>query len=176
METNPRHSLIPLAAVGAVILLSSCAGPTVNLATSEPIKVDIAMRLDVYQYGQNGDKPSESPTATSPDPKVRRDNRMADVQEFKNARLVGEGKEGLLVLQESTTEQTPDRREYVRTAVTEENADRMVQMTAEAKKDKIPLPSVQRKKAELWRNRSFKGEWIEIPGENGEWKWIPKEG
>ena len=175
METT-LHQSLTLFAIAA--LLGGCAAPTVNLATADPIKVDIAMRLDVYQYGEKTDKAAETVTATTPDidPKIRRDNRMADIQDFKNNHLVGEGKDGLLVIQKAAAEETPDRREYVRVTVLEENADRMTQMKADAEKEKIPLPEVQSRKAELWRNRSFKGEWIEVPTANGEWRWIQKEG
>lgn len=175
METTLRPSLTFFA---TLVLLSGCAAPTVNLATSDPIKVDIAMRLDVYQYGQKTDKPTDTaaPAVTTTDPKIRRDNRMADIQDFKNNRLVGEGKDGLLVIQQAATEETPDRREYVRITMMEENADRMAQMTVEAEKEKVSLPEVQSRAAELWRNRSFKNEWIEVPTANGEWKWIQKEG
>jgi len=175
MEKTLRQSLTFFATLA---LLSGCAAPTVNLATSDPIKVDIAMRLDVYQYGQKTDQAAgaAAPAFTTTDPKIRRDNRMADIQDFKNNRLIGEGKDGLLVIQEAATEETPDRRDYVRIAVVEENADRMAQMKADAEKDKVSLPEVQSRTAELWRNRSFKNEWIEVPTAKGEWKWIQKEG
>ena len=49
----------------AAILLAGCTGPTVNLSTPEPVKVDIAMRLDVYQH-ENEKKPSQPVPATTP--------------------------------------------------------------------------------------------------------------
>jgi len=45
-----------------------------------------------------------------------------------------------------------------------------------AESQKTSLPEIQGKQAELWRNRSFKGEWIETPGPDGSWKWVQKEG
>lgn len=171
-----RHSSLVLAAV-----LGGCSAPTVNLATSEPIKVDINMRLDVYQYGQTGgaQKPAGQTSTSNPTPKTSRDNRMADIQIFKNNQLVGEGHEGMLVVRwDVVSKENEDYRKYIRQTVEAENDDRMTMMKAQADKDKISLPEVQSKQAEIWRNRAFKGEWIEVPiPENpGKWQWVQKEG
>lgn len=163
--------LLPLA-----FILSSCAAPTVNLATSEPIKVDINMRLDVYQYGQTGGQKTEAKPAAGQTPKIRRDNRMADIQIFKNSQLVGESRDGLLVIQEKAQAEKSDYREFIRVTVEAENADRTEDMKALADSQKTSLPEIQAKQAELWRNRSFKGEMIETPQPDGGWKWVPKEG
>ncbi|MGA7215717.1 MAG: DUF1318 domain-containing protein [Terrimicrobiaceae bacterium] len=172
MEKNLRQSLTLL---GACLTLGGCKAPTVNLATSEPIKVDINMRLDVYQYSStSAKKPAQgqAPTTTQT-PEARRRNRMADIQQFKNERLVGEGHEGLLVIRSKPEGEYGD---YVRVAVEEENADRMDLMKSLAESQKTSLPEIQGKQAELWRNRSFKGEWIETPGADGTWNWVQKEG
>ncbi len=171
-------SLLPLA-----FILSGCASPTVNLATTEPIKVDINMRLDVYQYGQTGGGPKPAgptvpPPAANQSPKSRRDNRMADIQQFKNNRLVGEGRDGLIAVRwDETNKQPEEYRAYVRTTVSQENADRLEVMKAMSDAEKISLPDVQAKQAEIWRNRAFKGEWIEtqLP-DGGTWQWVQKEG
>jgi uncharacterized protein YdbL (DUF1318 family) len=160
METTFRQSLTLLFACST---LGGCKAPTVNLATSEPIKVDINMRLDAQ-----GQAPSTAQT-----PEARRRNRMADIQQFKNERLVGEGHEGLLVIRSKPEGEYGD---YVRVAVEEENADRMDLMKSLAESQKTSLPEIQGKQAELWRNRSFKGEWIETPGPDGSWNWVQKEG
>jgi uncharacterized protein YdbL (DUF1318 family) len=155
--------------------LGGCKAPTVNLATSEPIKVDINMRLDVYQFSSpTTQKPAQaqaSPSARTPE--SRRRNRMADIQQFKNQRLVGESHEGLLVIR---TKPDGEFGDYVRITVEEENADRTELMKSLAESQKTSLPEIQAKQAELWRNRSFKGEWIETPGPDGTWKWVQKEG
>ena len=89
-----KTTLTPLA-VSA--LLASCASPTVNLSTPEPVKVDIEMRLDVYQHAEkSGEQPDSQ--SSSADPAASRRNRMAEVQTLKNSRVIGEGKDGLLVL------------------------------------------------------------------------------
>lgn len=170
METTLCQSLTLLAAFS---MLGGCSAPTVNLATSEPIKVDINMRLDVYQYSAPATKKPAQPTLAAQTPESRRRNRMADIQQFKNERLVGEGHEGLLVIR---TKPEGEYGDYVRVTVEEENADRMALMKSLAESQKTSLPEIQAKQAELWRNRSFKGEWIEAPEPDGSWKWVQKEG
>jgi uncharacterized protein YdbL (DUF1318 family) len=172
METTLRHSLTLLVAWS---MLAGCKAPTVNLSTSDPIKVDINMRLDVYQYSSPTTKKPATPQATpaAQTPEGRRRNRMADVQQFKNERLVGEGHEGLLVILKKSEGEYAD---YVRVTVEEENTDRMELMKSLAESQKTSLPEIQSRQAELWRNRSFKGEWIETPGPDGSWNWVQKEG
>jgi hypothetical protein len=97
MMKNP----LTLATTATALFLTACASPTVNLATPQPIKVDIAMRLDVYQHAKEASKKSTSSVATSTDPVEARRNRMADIQTFKNSRLVGEGRDALLAIRDA---------------------------------------------------------------------------
>ena len=98
IRTKARR-FIPFCLLPSAFILSSCAAPTVNLATSEPIKVDIHMRLDVYQYGQTGGtKTAPAKPTVDQSPEARRRNRMADIQQFKNERLVGESHDGLVII------------------------------------------------------------------------------
>ncbi|MDX2081761.1 MAG: DUF1318 domain-containing protein [Terrimicrobiaceae bacterium] len=154
----------------AVLTLAGCAGPTVNLATSEPIKVDIAMRLDVYQHNRETAKPSTAPEIVSPE--TARRNRMAEIQEFKNQRLVGEGRDGLLSIR---TESPGEYGDYVRKTVAAENRDRMTLMKAQSDKEKVSLAEIQTRQGELWRQRSFRDEWIEVAGPDDTWVWQAKE-
>lgn len=176
--------LLPASALA--LALAGCAAPSINLATNQPIKVDIAMRLDVYQHNADGSgKPAPSPTPTTPvaptarngggsiDPAERAKNRQADIQVFKNSRLVGEGRDGLLVI---LSEPAGDYGDYVRRTVAVENRDRMDQMKAAAAKQKRPLPEIQKEQAALWLNRSFKGEWVEIATPVGAYEWRQKQG
>ncbi len=168
--------LLPFAACA---FLPGCKAPSINLATSEPIKVDIAMRLDVYQHAPEGSaaKPAASapaiPSARGASAAERAKNRQADIQVFKNSRLVGEAHDGLLVI---ITETAGDYGDYVRRTVTSENSDRMAQMKSLADKQKRPLPAVQKEQAALWANRSFKGEWIEVARPDGTYQWTQKQG
>lgn len=179
---SSRTHPAPLGGLLVFFLLGGCAAPSVNLATNEPIKVDITMRLDVYQYGQTGGtKPAETPANSSQaaaNPKAARDNRLADIQQFKINQLVGEGRDGLLVVRwEEVNKQPEADRISVRDTVKKENADRMEMMKAAAAEEKISLPEIQAKHAEIWRNRAFKGEWIEMPlPDGGDGQWVRKDG
>ncbi len=158
-----------------VVGLSGCSLPQIDLGTSEPIKVDINMRLDVYQYDEGTKKPptEATPTAAAASGDVAEGtaDRAADVQVFKNSRLVGEGADGLLAILAETTGENGD---FVRDTVRAENAARMRLMKGVAEKEKRPLPEVQGDYAELWRNRSFSGEWVQVKGEGGELEWMQK--
>lgn len=154
----------------AALFLAGCTGPTVNLSTPEPVKVDIAMRLDVYQH-QKEEKPSQpAPTTT---PGNDRLNRAADIQTFKNSRLIGESANALLSIR---VEPSGEEGDYLRKIVEAENASRMALMKEQSTRDKIPLPAIQKKQADLARKMAFKGEWIEMEKENGTLEWVPKDG
>ncbi|HEY8900265.1 MAG TPA: DUF1318 domain-containing protein [Chthoniobacterales bacterium] len=176
-----RQKIGAPAAILALALLAGCKSLSFNLATSEPIKVDIAMRLDVYQHAPEGGatttKPGASPTpgSNAPSSKAadRAKDRQADIQVFKNSRLVGEARDGLLVI---VTEPAGDYGDYVRRIVSSENASRMSQMKKLAEQQKRPLPEVQKEQAALWANRSFKGEWIETAKPDGTYQWSQKQG
>jgi hypothetical protein len=173
-KTRPKISV----ALAACALLSGCKAPSINLSTNEPIKVDIAMRLDVYQHeapaGAASASASPAPTpARSGDPAERRRNREADIQTFKNGRLVGESRNGLLVI---LVEPAGDYGDYVRRTVAGENSDRMALMKARADKEKRPLSDVQAAEAKSWADRSFKGEWIELKQPDGSYEWVQKKG
>lgn len=160
----------------AAVLLAGCKIPAINLATDEPIKVDIDMRLDVYQH--NDGEPaaeSEAPAATtaSGDPAERRKDRSAEIQTFKNSRLVGERHDGLLAVLDEPPGEYGD---HIRQTVARENTDRMAEMTAAANEQRVSLDEVQKAHGKLWENRSFSGEWIEVSQPDGSYKWKQKEG
>ena len=163
---------LTLASTATALFLTACAGPTVNLATPQPIKVDIAMRLDVYQHTKEVSKKSTS-VATGTEPAEARRNRMADIQTFKNSRLVGEGRDALLAIRVETP---GDYGDFIRKTVDAENADRMALMKSDAEKQKTSLPQIQTKQASLAAKLAFKGEWIEVVKDDGSSEWIQKEG
>lgn len=165
-------NLLTVTTAGATLFLTACAGPTVNLATPQPIKVDIAMRLDVYQHAKEASKKSTPTSTTSTDPAEARRNRMADIQTFKNSRLVGEGRDALLAIRVETP---GDYGDFIRKTVDAENADRMALMKSEAEKQKTSLPQIQTKQASLAAKLAFKGEWIEFVKADGSSEWIQKE-
>ncbi len=157
-----------------VLLAAGCKGPTVSLSTPEPIVVDINMRVDVYERGGG----SAGATAAKPKPSgnvpaadASRRARMGDIQTFKNSRLVGENRQGLLVVRDQPA---GSYGQYVAKMVSEENADRLVLMRQLAGERNMSLEDIQQQQGELWRNRSFSGEWIEVPQDNNTWKWAQK--
>jgi hypothetical protein len=165
-------NLLTVSTAATALFLTACAGPTVNLATPQPIKVDIAMRLDVYQHAKEASKKSTPTSTTSADPAEARRNRMADIQTFKNSRLVGEGRDALLAIRVETP---GDYGDFIRKTVDAENTDRMALMKSDAEKQKTSLPQIQTKQASLAAKLAFKGEWIEIIKADGSAEWIQKE-
>jgi uncharacterized protein YdbL (DUF1318 family) len=159
----------------AVCALAGCKAPSINLTTAQPIKVDIDMRLDVYQHSPDSNGQA-SPLAT-PKPSAsaseRRKDRAADIQVFKNSGAVGEGHDGLLVILSAPDGGDGDELRHI---VAAENAARLADMKAAASKQKIPLTEVQSTQAELWRNRAFKGEWFEEKQADGGYRWVQKKG
>lgn len=156
-----------------VVLLAGCKAPTVNLSTPDAIKVDINMRVDVYERGGGSAPPKPpAPSADLPAVDARRRARMGDVQNFKNSRLVGENRQGLLVVRDQP-EGAYGR--YIEKMVAEENADRMVVMRQLAAERNMSLEDIQAQQGELWRNRSFSGEWIEVAAGPDAWTWSQKQ-
>jgi uncharacterized protein YdbL (DUF1318 family) len=158
----------------AVLGLAACQGPTVSLSTPEPIVVDINMRVDVYERGGTGTGAATAkprPSGDAPAADARRRARMGDIQTFKNSRLVGENRQGLLVVRDQPAGAYG---QYVAKIVAEENADRLVLMRQLAAERSMSVDDVQKQQGELWRNRSFSGEWIEVPQDNNTWRWAQK--
>ncbi|MEO6847105.1 MAG: DUF1318 domain-containing protein [Chthoniobacterales bacterium] len=164
----------------AAFFLFGCKNVPVDLTTSSPLKVDIDMRLDVYNHNPttntnpSPEKKTES-TAGSSSPEARRRNRLADIQTMKNNRIVGEGHDGLLAIRNDVP---GEYGEYVHEVVREENNDRTEQMKQLAEEQKVSLADIQKKQGELWRDRAFKGELIEVPVDKNasSYKWIQKGG
>jgi uncharacterized protein YdbL (DUF1318 family) len=158
----------------AVLAVSGCKAPTVNLSTPDPIVVDINMRVDVYERGGGGAAAGTAkpkPAGDVPAADARRRARMGDIQTFKNSRLVGENRQGLLVVRDQPA---GSYGQYVAKVVAEENADRLVLMRQLAAERNMSVEDVQNQQGELWRNRSFSGEWIEMPQDNNTWRWVQK--
>lgn len=162
----------PWWAVVTVMLCAGCRGPTVNLSTPEPIVVDINMRVDVYERGGGSAASRPSPGPDVPAADGRRRARMGDIQTFKNSRLVGEGRDGLLYV---LSRPEGSYGAYVERVAAEENADRLVVMKQLGAERRMSLAEVQAQQGELWRNRSFSGEWIEVPQDNNSWRWVQKK-
>ena len=143
------------------LVLGGCA-PTVNLATPEPVKVDVAVRLDVYQKTAPTKAKDEQ---SSLQVAANRRLRTGEIQQLKNDRVIGEDRDGYLDLKMQP--QDPKYLAYAKGVVSDENADRTYLYLANAQTQNKPLELVERDYAQLWRDRAFPGEWVQK--EDGTW-------
>ncbi len=150
-------------------VLAGCTNLGVNLNTNEPIKVDIAVKLDVYQH-QGGERtPSSAADATAVSVEERRRRRIGEIQNLKNNRVVGENHLGLL---EIRTEPPGEFGDYAKRIVAEENEDRLKLMNQLASNESVPVTTIQERQAKLFFERAFSGEWVETrkPGSGYAWE------
>jgi uncharacterized protein YdbL (DUF1318 family) len=155
----------------APCFVTSCAGPSVNLTTNKPIKVDINMKLDVIQHGEKTPQVSTSAPAASDELALRRRNRMGELQLLKDSRLIGENHLGLLTVR---NEPPGEYGNYVKRTVEAENSDREMEMQRIARERHISIEDLRRETAKLTHANAFNGEWIEVPQTDGSYAWIKK--
>lgn len=178
-ESTMTRSCRKLAGCGLLALamgcvLSSCKSFQVDLNSPEPIKVDVNMRLDVYQY--KGDEPGKPDAAqvSYDDAVTRQRNREAEIQTLKNNRLVGEDHRGLLFLREKPAGEWGT---YVEGEVNDENNDRNLLMRHAAREKDRAFHEIQEEQWKLRTANSYNGEWIEVVGDKpGTYKWVQAEG
>src|SRR5260221_7051536 len=113
-----RTSILPLAGlVLGVGCLGGCS-PTINLATPDPVKVDVGVRLDVYQKTAPTKAKEEQ---SSLEIAANRRLRSGEIQQLKNDRVVGEDRDGYLVVRQSPPD--PKYLTYAQGVAASENAD-----------------------------------------------------
>ena len=144
-----------------MVALAGCA-PTVNLVTPEPVKVDVAVKLDVYQKTPITKAKEEQ---SSLQIAANRRLRVGEIQNLKNDGVLGEDRDGYLNLRKQP--QDPKYLTYAQGVVSAENADRAALYLANAQTQSKPLELVERDYAQLWRDRAFPGEWVQK--EDGTW-------
>ncbi|CAN5835048.1 hypothetical protein BH11VER1_BH11VER1_05070 [soil metagenome] len=169
-----RLALVSATLTACLFFVSACKSFKVNLSSPDPIKVDVNMRLDVYQY--KGDEPGKADAAqiSYEEAVARQRNRMAEVQKLKDNRLVGEDHRGLLHLREKPGGEWGT---YVERTVSTENEDRTLLMRHAAQEGNRALHEVQDEQWKLRTDKAFKGEWIEVPDEKDKsYKWIQAMG
>lgn len=164
------HSFIqttPLSLTGLVLalgFLSGCA-PTVNLATPQPIKVDVGVRLDVYQKtAPTKAKEQQSSLEIA----AARRLRSGEIQQLKSDHILGEDRDGYLAMLSKPKD--PKYLTYAEGVMNAENVDRSYLYLANAQTKMEPMELVGADYAKLWRDRAFPGEWVQK--EDG--KWIQK--
>jgi len=174
----PIPLLRTLAAFGAAALclgLSGCLKPfEVNVNTPEPIKVDLSVDVNVYQYGGAEKKKADETSSDFREAMNRTRNRMGEIQELKNNRLIGEGHDGLLSIRNRPA---GDYGDYVEKTVAAENQDREILMRHEAEEEKVPLETIRGQQWSHRQRKAFPGEWIEAENDGGSgFRWIQKQG
>ena len=160
--------------LAGVMILPGCKSlPAIPLTTPQPLEVNLNMRLDVYQY--RGDEPQDKEAVkTLAEATERQRNRMSEVQTIKDNRFIGEDHRGLLQLREVPA---GDWGDYVKRTIDAENEDRMLLMRNQAKELNKALHEVQSDQWKLRLEKSYKGEWIEVPGDKpSTFKWVKAEG
>jgi hypothetical protein len=172
-------ALFRLAAVPGTVAfafgLSGCLKPfEVNVNTPEPIKVDLSVDVNVYQYNGGEKKKTEDASDDFREAMDRTRNRMGEIQELKNNRLVGEDRGGLLSIRNRPA---GEYGEYVETTVEAENHDRELLMKHEAGDEDTPLEKIREEQWKHRQRKSFPGEWIEVLDDDGRsYHWIQKQG
>lgn len=141
-----------------LILPAACA-PTVRLDTPEPVKIDVAMKVDIYTHEEESSGVAGPGKKKETSPSERRRNRMAEVQELKNARVVGEGFDGSLKIKNVPTD--PTYADYAQRVVAKENVDRQAIFEDEAQAEDKPVEVIAREFAQRAREASFPGEWVQ---------------
>src|SRR5262245_28272605 len=139
-------------AVALVSVLAGCGGFPIHVSTTRPIQVDVNMRVEIVQrkVETTGDVQPATPTADTgtSDEEIRRRERMGQIQSFKNSRIVGENRNGLLTIMRLPQGEFGKQ---VQQAVEAENADRTTLMKTEATERRVPLATVEAEQAEIGR-------------------------
>jgi uncharacterized protein YdbL (DUF1318 family) len=143
------------------VFLTGCS-PTINLATPEPVKVDFAVRLDVYQKSAPTKAKEEQ---SSLEIAANRRLRSGEIQQLKNNGIVGEDRDGYLDMRKTPSD--AKYLDYAKGIISAENADRAFLYLSNAQAQNKPLEMIESDYAQLWRDRAFPGEWIQK--ENGTW-------
>lgn len=152
-------------------LLPGCSSIPIDIGTRESVKVDLAMKVDVYQHSDPGTVKKTTPPPPT-DVTISRRNRMAEVQTLKNSRIIGENHAGYLEVRSSPPGEYGD---YVRATVDAENSDRARLIEKLAKEKHVAVSETERVQADLFHTNAFPGEWIEVPDADGKFAWKQKE-
>jgi uncharacterized protein YdbL (DUF1318 family) len=190
---------IMIALLGLVVVLG-CARVSVQ-APKDPIKVDISMRLDIYQHIKNDiDDIENMVTGSSPKPKtqgpqsflnifvsqayaaedlssevqaaaLRRKDRRDQLISLAEKGIIGENKSGLLVIRLS------DKTDASATKlVNEENRDRMIIYQSVAQKNGSSVEEVQKLYAKRLQQDALAGTPIEVfDNARGSFEWTIKK-
>ncbi len=130
---------------------ASCGcAPTVQLATPEPLKVDIAMSIDVRQHStEGGEKRPLNDTEVAA--LRRREARSGQIWTMKNDGAAVETEKGYLEARPKTGWNPAD----VEKLVAEENADRKIMYEAEAVAESRSVTLIEEEAGRLLRRQAY---------------------
>lgn len=134
-----------------LLFLMGCA-PTVRLVTPEPIKVDINMKVDVYQKEVAGTR-RRSMTDEEFAALKRRYNRGNEIWGIKNDGAAVESLNGYL----ESRARTGWDPVYVNRLITEENRDRNTLYGVEARESARPLAVIEQEAGRRLRDEAYGG-------------------
>jgi len=183
-------------AIACLIFMAlGCA--RVNLQTEKPLKVDISMRVDVYQhvakdvasiedqiYGAKKEQKLNAlftmETAYAQDYSgevtaaiERRKERTSRIEEYVNQGYIGENRDSLLAVMEQNV--PANLKEEVTVLVQEENKDRAIIYQATAQKNGADISSVRKAFFNDHYQRAGSGAWFEVYDEaKGAYNWVRK--
>ena len=180
----------------AIVFIFGCARLSVQGA-KEPIKVDISMRLDIYQHVSKDIDSIEDIVSGGKDKKktgdlescldfivsnvyaqeglnpeveqaaLRRKDRLDKLHGFEKDGIIGENKMGLVEVRDAARADDP-----VKQVIDEENKDRMVIYRSIAVKNSTLLDEVQKLYAKRLRNDAPPGAPVETLNEaTGAYEW-----
>jgi uncharacterized protein len=158
--STPSARSFALLLTGA-LFLTACS-PTIKVSTPEAVKLDVKMTVDVYSKSDPRARKDEDEQMQAA---ITRRNQQSEIQTLKNDRVAGENREGYLALHQPPAD--PKYLEYARKLISSENNSRAVIYLAAAQREGKPMEMLQHDYAQLWRDRSFPGEWIQK--DDGTW-------
>ncbi len=137
--------------------------PSVKVLTPDPLKVDMTVRLDIYQQQAPQNKSEELSIEVA----AHRRQRLPDINQLKSDKIAGENNIGYLelVTPEPTDPAVLDR---ARKLVDAENSDRALLYANKAASTNDTIEKVEVDYADIWRNRALPGQWIQ--DKEGKWK------
>ena len=186
-------------ALSVVILALGCARVSVQ-GSKEPIKVDISMRLDIYQHVQKDiDSIEDIVAGEKQDVKIddeqsslnlfigsayaqeelsedieqaalRRKNRLSKLRGLEGKGVIGENKLGLVELRGAVQDEAA-----VKELIRAENKDRMIIYKALAEKNDTSVESIQKVYAQRLQNDAPMGTPVEVLSQaSNSYKWKTK--
>jgi uncharacterized protein YdbL (DUF1318 family) len=177
-----------------VFLILGCA--RVNLQTEKPLKVDISMRVDVYQHvakdvasiedqihgGKQEQKLNSLFTVVNAYAQdysgevaaaiERRKERTSRIEEYVNKGYVGENKDALLTVMSQNC--PAELRGDIAALVQAENGDRNIIYQSTAEKNGADIASVRKAFFDDHYKRAASGAWFEIYDSASGYRWAQK--